>query len=169
VAAPPERVEIWFTQELFRRAGENWIRVFGPGERPSHVGEAQIDDDDRTHLWVMLEPGLESGQYRVEWRSLSAEDGDTDQGNFHFTLDPQAGVTSTPMPAHTPTAGPIRSTPLDAAAAASPTSGTPGPTLATGAVSPTSALPAPAGSRCGLGLSALVVPLAPILLRRLRS
>jgi hypothetical protein len=109
IAAPPARVDLWFSQELFRRAGENWIRVVGPGEWIVHTGDAQIDDDDRKHLWVMLQPGLEPGVYRVEWRSLSAEDGDPDEGSFTFTLDPQAAATSTPMGMETPTASPTSS------------------------------------------------------------
>jgi len=103
VAESPSRVDIWFTEELFRRQGENKITVIGPGEQPVQVGEAQIDDDDRTHLWVVLQPALPPGEYRVEWRSLSAEDGDTEEGSFLFTLDPQASVTSTPMGAPVPT------------------------------------------------------------------
>jgi methionine-rich copper-binding protein CopC len=102
VSSPPARVDIWFTQELFRRKGENRILVFGPGEQAAQAGEAQVDDDDRTHLWVELLPDLAPGLYRVEWRSLSAEDGDSDQGVFSFTFDPQARQTSTPMGAGSP-------------------------------------------------------------------
>ena len=97
VSAPPERVDIWFTQELFRRQGENRIEVFDPGGQPMHAGEAQVDNDDRAHLWVALLPELAPGTYRVMWYSLSAEDGDNDEGEFSFTFDPQAEVTSTPM------------------------------------------------------------------------
>jgi methionine-rich copper-binding protein CopC len=103
LATPPERVEIWFAQELFRRQGENWIRVFGPGDAAVHRGEAQIDDDDRAHMWVELQEDLPDGEYRVSWRNLSAEDGDTDEGLFTFSVDPQAVVTSTPMLAVTAT------------------------------------------------------------------
>jgi methionine-rich copper-binding protein CopC len=102
IASPPARVDIWFTQELFRREGANTMMVFGPGERQVHAGEAQVDDDDRTHLWVELLADLEPGTYRVEWRSLSAEDGDNEEGAFSFTFDPQAEQTSTPMGAEAP-------------------------------------------------------------------
>lgn len=117
VALSPERVEIWFTQEMFRREGENWIRVFGPADEAVHDGEAQIDDDDRSHMSVALLPDLPPGEYRVEWRTLSADDGDDEEGNFIFTLDPQAAVTSTPMREVTPTAPP---TPAATAVAAKP-------------------------------------------------
>jgi methionine-rich copper-binding protein CopC len=58
VSTPPQRVDIWFAQELFRRQGENWIHVSGPDGQPAHDGEPQIDDDDRAHMWVALKPGL---------------------------------------------------------------------------------------------------------------
>jgi len=97
VSREPNRVDIWFTQDLFRRQGENWILVIGPGGVEVQSGEAQIDDDDRRHMWVVLKSPFEPGEYRVEWRNLSAEDGDDAKGEFSFTLDPQAEVTSTPM------------------------------------------------------------------------
>ena len=97
VSDAPTRVDIWFTQELFRRQGENLIQVFDPSEQPVQAGEALVDNDDRTHLWVDLEPNLSPGIYRVEWNSLSAEDGDSEEGMFSFTFDPQAETTSTPM------------------------------------------------------------------------
>lgn len=105
VATPPARVEIWFTQDMFRRAGANWIRVTGPDGADAHIGEAVIDDDDRRHLTVALRPDLISGEYTVTWHTLSAEDGDEEEKSFTFTLDPQAAATSTPQsPAATPTA-----------------------------------------------------------------
>jgi hypothetical protein len=88
--------------------------VLAPGEQPVQAGEVQIDDDDRKHIWILLQPGLQSGEYRVEWRSLSAEDGDTDEGVFSFILDPQAAVTSTPMGAAAPTKAPAASPTLPA-------------------------------------------------------
>lgn len=106
VASAPERVDIWFTQELFRRQGENWIHVFGPGGELIHAGDAQIDDDDRRHMWVQLQSAMAPGEYRVVWRNLSAEDADDDEGEYSFTLNPQAQVTSTPMLADTETSLP---------------------------------------------------------------
>lgn len=97
VSTPPTRVDIWFTQDVFRRQGENWIHVFGPEGESVHSGEAQVDDDDRRHIWVLLLPDLGAGEYRVEWRNLSSEDAHSEEGSFSFTVDPQAAATSTPM------------------------------------------------------------------------
>lgn len=141
LTAPPERVDIWFTQELFRRPGENGLQVRGPDGQIIAAGEPQIEDDDRTHLWVVLPAGLTSGVYTVEWRTLSVEDGDTAQGQFTFTVDPQA--VATPAPA----AGPPATSTLAA---------TPAPP------------PDPGFSLCGVGLAPLAGLVAPALRRRPR-
>jgi methionine-rich copper-binding protein CopC len=96
IPAPPVEVHIWFTQELFRREGENWIEVIDPNGDQVQQGEAVIDDDDRTHLWVALRDGLGTGEYLVRWRNLSAEDGDNDEGEFSFTVDPAAPEATQP-------------------------------------------------------------------------
>ena len=97
IASAPAKVEIWFSQELFRRKGENTIRVSGPDGQEVSNGETTIDDDDRTHIWVELSPNLPAGKYLVEWKNISVEDGHTTEGSFSFSIDPQAAVTSTPM------------------------------------------------------------------------
>ena len=106
VSVAPSRVDIWFGQELFRRQGENRIEVSGPDGHPVTVGDPVVDDDDRTHLSVQLKSGLLPGAYQVTWRNLSAEDGDSDEGEFGFVFDPAAAVASTPMVAIHPTAPP---------------------------------------------------------------
>ncbi|MCC6176066.1 MAG: copper resistance protein CopC [Chloroflexi bacterium] len=90
IRTAPGRVEIWFTQELFRRANANRIEVTGPDGQPAHAGEAVIDEADRKHLSIALTPNLAPGKYSVEWASLSATDGDPAEGNFTFTFDPGA-------------------------------------------------------------------------------
>ncbi len=97
VRSAPAQVDVWFTQEMFRRAGENALGVVGPsGERVSD-GDAVLDDRDRTHLSVALIVGLGPGEYVVSWRTLSAVDGDTAEAEFRFTVDPSAPIaTATP-------------------------------------------------------------------------
>jgi methionine-rich copper-binding protein CopC len=99
VSESPAQVDIWFTQTLFRRQGVNWIHVTGPGGADVHAGDAQIDDDDRRHMTVALQPDLPAGEYTVTFHTLSADDGDDFESSFTFTLDPQAQATSTPMSA----------------------------------------------------------------------
>jgi methionine-rich copper-binding protein CopC len=144
VAVPPAQVEIWFSQDMFRRQGENWIRVTGPGGEAVHAGDAVIDDDDRRHLTVPLQPGLPPGEYTVAWRTLSAEDGDDDEDTFTFTLDPAAQATSTPMAAATPTLPPAATSP-PATALPSPTAQAGGGAGCGAALAPTLGLVLAAG------------------------
>ncbi len=86
----PTAVRVWFTQELFRRAGANTLAVLAPDGHRVDDGQSAIDADDRTLLSVTLLEPLAPGTYRVEWQSLSALDGDTAEGAFEFTVDPTA-------------------------------------------------------------------------------
>lgn len=106
---PPAQVKVWFTQELFRREGENWLRVTGPEGTRVDVDDAAVDDDDRTLLAVSLSPGLSDGAYRVEWRALSAEDGHPKEGEFAFQVAANPAPTQsipTDTPAPQPTVAP---------------------------------------------------------------
>jgi copper transport protein len=111
VSQSPTRVDIWFTQDLFRRAGENRIEIRGPDGEVVPATEPIVDDDDRRHLWVEVLGDLAPGTYQVSWRSLSSEDGDSDEGEFEFTYDPQAAVTSTPMAEQEPSGVPLTASP----------------------------------------------------------
>jgi methionine-rich copper-binding protein CopC len=119
IPAAPAEVHIWFTQELFRREGANVIEVRGPDGTRVDQGETQIEDDDRKHAFVSLQPDLPPGLYSVSWRNLSSEDGHEGSGEFSFTVESAAGEaapqsnpppvqqaateTPTPLPSPTPT------------------------------------------------------------------
>jgi methionine-rich copper-binding protein CopC len=132
VAEAPARVQVWFTQDMFRRAGANWLHVTGPDGSEVTAGDAAIDDDDRRHMWVELQPNLPPGEYTVTWHTLSSEDSDEEEGTFTFRVDPEAVATSTPMQ------------PDEAAL--------PSPTAPSSAAPPTATQAPPATSGCALGL-----------------
>ncbi len=90
----PVRVQIWFTQELFRRAGENKVEVYSPDSTRIDLDDLVIDDDDRTLVTVSLPPTLPDGVYTVRWQSLSAEDGHDGAGEFTFTVGSVAATGS---------------------------------------------------------------------------
>jgi hypothetical protein len=114
------------------------IEVYGPQEDRVDQGETQVDDDDRKHLFVSLEPNLPPGLYTVSWRNLSVEDGHEGSGEFSFTVKPAGGEAA-------PQANPPAT---QAPAAITPTqSSTP-----TSAPAPTPALPPSGGLPCLGGL-----------------
>jgi methionine-rich copper-binding protein CopC len=97
VAESPERVDVYFTQEVFKQEGANFVRVHqasgavgadfcaGAGEA-TQVSDAEgvVDDDDRTHISAELPRSLDAGRYVVCWMTTSDEDGDVDSGAFCF-------------------------------------------------------------------------------------
>jgi methionine-rich copper-binding protein CopC len=100
IPRPPERLDAWFTQEIFRRGGANALEVRDEAGRRVDEDDLVLDDADRSHLSVGLPAELPPGRYTVEWRTLSAVDGDTAEGSFAFTIDPAA-----PEPAPSPATG----------------------------------------------------------------
>jgi len=127
IPAAPAEVHIWFTQELFRREGANTMEVYGPdGEQVDNL-DARIDDDDRTHMLVSLAADLPPEVYTVRYETLSADDGDSDSGEFSFTVDADAAPSTTePAPTSAPTVTtvtPILEEPTEAPTAAPQTAG----------------------------------------------
>jgi methionine-rich copper-binding protein CopC len=83
VAESPERVDVYFGQELRRSGG--LPDVFIVNEAGDTVStESALDDEDRTHVAVTLPPALPNGRYTVIWHTLSDQDGEEAQGAFHF-------------------------------------------------------------------------------------
>ena len=85
-------IEIVFemSQELARQAGQNDIDVFDAAGNEVTTIAAVIDNANRNTLSVSLPSNLPTGEYTVEWKTLSAEDGDPDSGSTTFTYDPAA-------------------------------------------------------------------------------
>jgi methionine-rich copper-binding protein CopC len=86
LAEAPTQVQIWFTQELFRRQGENRIEVYAADGARVDLDDAAIADDDRRLMTVSLTPDLPDGIYTVRWRALSADDGHPSDGEFTFAV-----------------------------------------------------------------------------------
>ena len=115
VPEAPIRLDVWFTQEVLRQEGNNFVRVFDEGDAQVSDGGGVVDDDDRAHMYTTLAAGLAEGRYIVRWMSTSFEDGDTDDGAFCFYIgvEPTAeqeaecaafsGVGQTPAPTAQPT------------------------------------------------------------------
>jgi len=116
LSTPPTQVKVWFTQELFRREGENWLRVTGPDGARVDLDDTAVDDDDRTLATVSLSETLPDGLYTVAWRGLSAEDGHPGDGEFTFTVAANPAAVQ-----NTPTAAPEATTVPEATAGPSNT------------------------------------------------
>ena len=92
LAAQPDRVDVWFGQEVLKQEGLNHVRVFDEQETQVSGGDGVVDDDDRTHIYTELPPNLPPGRYVVRWMTTSFADGDTDDGAFCFYIGAEATV-----------------------------------------------------------------------------
>jgi methionine-rich copper-binding protein CopC len=87
---PPTEIVFEMTQELARQEGQNDIDVFDEDGNEVTVVSAVIDNANRRILSVPLPSNLPPGTYTVQWKTLSAEDGDNESGSTTFTFDPNA-------------------------------------------------------------------------------
>lgn len=158
LAEAPTQVQIWFTQELFRRQGENRIEVYAADGERVDLDDAAIADDDRRLMSISLQPDLPDGLYTVRWHTLSADDGHPGDGEFTFVVG-DATIAPAESAPSTHDHGQAVATPEAAASAAAEAAETPSEAvLAT--PTPTPIPTPPAGSSGALpcvGSSALIV------------
>jgi methionine-rich copper-binding protein CopC len=82
-------------------AANSDLFVYGPSGKLISQGDATVALNDPTHMSVTIKPD-KAGVYTVYWKTVSADDGDPDQGAFGFTVTstsstaPTATVTGTP-------------------------------------------------------------------------
>lgn len=84
LAAAPERVSITFSQLL--DAAQSSITVVDATGATVSQGTAAVLASDGHVLEIALQPNLPPGRYTVQWKNLSAEDGETEEGEFSFTV-----------------------------------------------------------------------------------
>lgn len=85
---PPAQVQIEMTQDMARQAGANDIVVVDANGKQVTTVSATIDNADRKKLAVPLPATLAPGTYTVQWKTVSADDGDPATGTTTFTYDP---------------------------------------------------------------------------------
>lgn len=88
LTTPPTTYEITMSQEMARQPGANEILVFDSAGRQVTAVGAVIDNSDRRKLSVAMPSSLAPGVYQVQWKTLSADDGDPATGTLSFTYDP---------------------------------------------------------------------------------
>ncbi|PZC44954.1 MAG: Copper-binding protein CopC (methionine-rich) [Chloroflexi bacterium] len=82
--AAPQRVDLWFSQQLFRQEGANTFAIRDPAGTELAAGELTLDRDDRRHAFAEITIVLSQGRYFLAWTNLSADDGDDEAGRTVF-------------------------------------------------------------------------------------
>jgi len=83
VASAPTQLRVWFTQELVTRGSRLEVLDAAGNRVDQDDSRVDLNDPDRKLMLVTLMP-LADGVYTVNWRSVSAEDGDDADGSFRF-------------------------------------------------------------------------------------
>lgn len=81
VSDPPATVQITYTQEL----ADIKIAISGPDGSNVTTGPAKFDLANRHNASVPIQ-GAGPGSYTVIWHNVSADDGDSNDGSFVFTV-----------------------------------------------------------------------------------
>jgi len=89
----PARIELWFDQPLVAdfAATEVTLEREGTEIRPLY---AAVDHRDLTRLLVSPPQSLDQGDYVIEWRITSAEDGSVSEGEYAFSISSSAPAAS---------------------------------------------------------------------------
>ncbi len=85
VTSVPSTVKVVFTEGVNPQGSS--LTVLGPsGVADRGDGHVDQSDPDRKTMLVSLKSGLGPGKYTVNWKTVSADDGDTATGSFVFTV-----------------------------------------------------------------------------------
>jgi len=89
LATSPARVDIYTVQDMVKEAGINEIAVTNEAGQRVDRGDTTVDDNNRRHFYVDLQPNLPPGRYIVSFKNKSDEDGEEDHGQFAFYVGQQ--------------------------------------------------------------------------------
>src|SRR5205823_1598935 len=87
VATAPGVVKVWFSEGV-RAVSDSNLKVVDSSGQQVDNKDSKVDtsDPDRKLMTVSLKPNLPAGTYTVQWATVSADDGDKDDGEFSFTI-----------------------------------------------------------------------------------
>src|SRR5207237_1247019 len=107
LASPPQQVTVWFTEIPI--PSQSSLTVLGPDGASVSQGPTQQVTSDTKALRVTLRAGLGPGQYTVNWKTVSAEDGDEGGASFSFSVAAApvpSAIPSSPVPSAQPSPSP---------------------------------------------------------------
>ena len=120
VSQAPTTVTVFTLENINPDPNKSNLFIYSPAGDLISQGNAKVSLTNPEEMSIAIKPDSANlnGVYVVQWKTVSALDGDPDQGAFVFTVN--AGVVTTPTPVATTTTSTTPST-----TATSGTSGTP--------------------------------------------
>jgi methionine-rich copper-binding protein CopC len=100
LAKLPTTLTVTTAENMKPGASNSDLFVYGPSGKLISQGDATVDLNNPTHMSVTIKPD-KTGVYTVHWKTVSADDGDSDEGAFGFLVtaassSPSTGTTSAP-------------------------------------------------------------------------
>src|SRR6476469_5129981 len=89
VAASPSQVKVFFSEGVKSGSGSSLKVVNAAGQQVDN-NDSKVDTTvkERNVMTVTLKPSLPAGIYTVQWKTVSADDNEADDGDFNFTVRP---------------------------------------------------------------------------------
>ncbi|GLV56064.1 hypothetical protein KDH_29080 [Dictyobacter sp. S3.2.2.5] len=107
IAQAPTTITVTTAENMKPGPANSNVQVYGPDGALVNNGDAKVSLNNPTKMSVTIKPEKTNGTYVVRWTTVSAEDGDPDQGAFVFSVGSTSTGASTqtqPTPAPKPTA-----------------------------------------------------------------
>src|SRR6266487_4972137 len=110
VSQAPTTVTVFTLENINPDPSKSNLLVYSPAGDLISQGNAKVSLTNPEEMSITIKPDTATinGVYVVQWKTVSALDGDPDQGAFVFTVN--AGVVTTPTPVATTTASTAPST-----------------------------------------------------------
>jgi len=94
LAKLPTMLTVTTAENMKPGASNSDLFVYGPSGQLMSQGDATVALNNPMHMSVAIKPD-KTGVYTVYWKTVSADDGDPDQGAFGFTVAATASSPST--------------------------------------------------------------------------
>jgi methionine-rich copper-binding protein CopC len=103
VAQAPTSVTVFTLENINPNPTKSNLFVYSPAGDLISQGNAQVSLQNPKEMSIKITPDAKNlnGVYVVRWITVSAQDGDPDQGAFVFTVNANAAATPTPAPTTT--------------------------------------------------------------------
>ncbi len=99
VSQAPTTVTVFTLENINPDPSKSNLLVYSPAGDLISQGNAKVSLSNPKEMSITIKPDTANinGVYVVQWKTVSALDGDPDQGAFVFTVQPGAATTPTPV------------------------------------------------------------------------
>ena len=100
ISQAPTTVTVFTLENINPDPNKSNLFIYSPAGDLISQGNARVSLTNPREMSIAIKPDPANlhGVYVVQWKTVSAQDGDPDQGAFVFTVNPGAVATPTPAP-----------------------------------------------------------------------